>query len=84
MIRYTVTWHREAEDELVELWLGAADRNEMTTAGQLIDLALSSDVVSKGEVVAEGLRSFTAPPLHVLFVAREFDRVVQVELVRRI
>jgi hypothetical protein len=32
MIRYTVTWHREAEEELAELWLFASDRNEVTAA----------------------------------------------------
>lgn len=83
-MRYTVTLHREAEDELAELWLFASDRNEITAAVQAIDLALASDAGSKGEVVAEGLRSFIAPPLRVIFVTREADRVAQVELVRRI
>jgi hypothetical protein len=84
MTRFTVTWHREAEDELVELWLGASDRNEIAAVVQAIDLALGNEVASKGEFVAEGLRSYNAPPLRVLFVTRESDRVVQVELVRRI
>jgi hypothetical protein len=84
MTRFTVTWHREAEDELAELWLGASDRDDIAAAVRQIELALSTDAVSKGESVAEGLRSFNAAPLRVLFVARETDRVVQVELVRRI
>ena len=84
MIRYTVTWHREAEEELAELWLFASDRNEVTAAVQAIDLALASDAPSTGEVVAEGLRCFTAPPLRVLFATQEADRVAQVEIVRRI
>ena len=48
------------------------------------DLALSTDAATKGEAVSEDLRAFNSPPLRVLFVARESDRVVQVELVRRI
>jgi len=83
MMRYTVTWHREAEDELTELWLVATDRNEITAAVRAIDVALATDASEKGETAAEGLRSFYAPPLRVLFAIREHDRVVQVELVRR-
>ena len=83
MTRFTVTWHPDAEGELVELWLSASDRNEIASAVQAIDLALSSDASSKGDAVAEGLRSFITPPLRVLFVARDSDRVAQVQLVRR-
>jgi len=83
-MRFTVTWNSEAEDELVELWLNASDRNEISASVQAIDLALGSDAASKGEAVAEGLWAFNAPPLRVLFVARESDRVVNVALVRRI
>lgn len=84
MTRFTVTWHREAEDELAQLWISATDRNEISAAVQAIDLALSNEADSKGENLAEGLRSFNAPPLRVLFAIVEADRVVQVELVRRI
>ena len=83
MMRYTVTWHREAEDDLTELWLVATDRNEITAAVRAIDVALATDASEKGETIAEGLRSLFAPPLRVLFAIREHDRVAQVELVRR-
>ena len=63
MMRYTVTWHREAEDELTELWLVATDRNEITAAVRAIDVALATDASEKGETVAEGLRYLFAPPL---------------------
>ncbi len=55
MIGYTVTWHREAEEELAELWLFDADRNAITAAVCAIDLALANDAASKGKAVAEGL-----------------------------
>ena len=84
MMPFTVTWHREAEGDLAEIWLSASDRNEIAASVQAIDLALSSDATTKGEAVAEGLRAYNSPPLRVLFVARASDRVVQVELVRRI
>ena len=46
MTRFTVIWHREAEGELVELWLSASDRNEISAAVQSIDVALSSWTLS--------------------------------------
>jgi hypothetical protein len=84
MTRYTVTWHPEAENELTTLWLSAEDRSEITAAVQAIDLALVSDAATKGVEIAEGLRAFLAPPLRVLFVMRDADRVVEIEFVRRI
>jgi hypothetical protein len=84
MTRYTVTWHPEAENELTTLWLSAEDRSEITAAVQAIDLALASDAATKGVEIAEGLRAFLAPPLRVLFVMHDADRVVEIEFVRRI
>jgi mRNA-degrading endonuclease RelE of RelBE toxin-antitoxin system len=84
MTRYTVTWHPEAEDELAELWISAEDQDQITAAVQAIDTALRSDASAKREAVAENLRAFHAPPLRVLFVARESDCVVQIEMIRRI
>jgi len=84
MTRFTVTWHPEAEAELTELWLSGSDRNEIAAAVGAIDVALSVDATSRGQDVAEGLRSLNSPPLRVLFVVRESDRVVQIELVRRL
>jgi hypothetical protein len=84
MIRYTVTSTPEAEAELVELWLTGADRNEITAAVRIIDDALASDPETKGNPVVEGLRSYIAPPLRVLFVVRSEDRTADIQLVRRI
>lgn len=70
--------------ELTTLWLAAEDRDQITTAVQAIDLALASDAVTKGVEIADGLRAFLAPPLRVLFVTRDADRVVEIEFVRRI
>lgn len=84
MTRYTVTWQADAEAELVDIWLSASDRGEVAAAVRAIDEALSIDAGAKGDTVAEGLKSFNAPPLRVLFLVREADRVAEVELVRRI
>ncbi len=84
MNRYTVTWQPEAEAELVELWLKASDRNQLAAAVRAIDAGLSLDAEGKGDLVAEGLRAFNAPPLRVLFTVRPADRVVEIELVRQL
>ena len=70
MMRFTVTWHPEAEDELAELWISAEDRDAITAAVLAIDTALRSDALAKGEAVAENLRAFHAPPLRVLFCSQ--------------
>lgn len=84
MNRYTVTWQPEAEADLVALWLEAPDRNDVSAAVRSIDAALAMDAEAKGDLVAEGLRAFNAPPLRVLFTVRPADRVVEIELVRQL
>lgn len=84
MSRFTVTWHRGAEDDLAEIWLSASDRDDATAAVRAIDTALANDPESTGQAVAEGLRYFNAPPLRVLFVVRVADRIAEIEVVRRL
>ncbi len=78
MIRYTVVWHREGRDELAEIWTDAQDCNAVTAAADLIDQQLADDAAKKGTELSEGLRALFVPPLRVLFVVREDDRVVEV------
>lgn len=84
MTRYTVVWHPDAQDELAELWMAAADRIAIAAAADLIDLELSEDAGNKGLHVAEGLRAFYVAPLRILFAVREDDRLVEVLRVRRL
>ncbi len=79
MTRFTVVWKREADDELTEIWLRAADRNPVSEATAAIDRELRDDPGSKGEPVAEGLRKLIIPPLVVLFWVSDEDRRVQVD-----
>jgi hypothetical protein len=84
MIRYTVTWHRDAEQDLASLWMSATDRDDISQAFQAIDVALSSASGAAGDEIAEGLYGLNAPPLRVLYGIRETDRIIEVEVVRRI
>ena len=84
MTRYTVAWVQSVEDELIEIWLGASDRNAITSATHAIDRELGSDAESKGEVLSEGLRSLNVPPLRVIFTVSTDDRLVEVVRVARL
>ena len=84
MTRYTVVWVRSVEDELVEIWLADNDRNAITSATHAIDRELGVDADSKGEDLAEGLRSINIPPLRVIFTVSTDDRLVEVVRVARI
>lgn len=84
MTRHTVVWVQSAENELVEIWLAAIDRNEITAATHWIDTHLSTNANMKGEALAEGLRSLNIPPFRVIFLVREDNAVVEVVRVSRI
>jgi hypothetical protein len=84
MTRYTVVWVQSVEDELVELWLAANDRNDIAAATYAVDQELGLDAGLKGEDLAEGLRSLNIPPLRIIFTVSEDDRLVEVVRVARL
>ncbi len=63
-MRFTVTWHPSAEEELAAIWLQAADREAVTQAAHVIDQLLSSDPLTQGEDFY-GDRILVALPLAV-------------------
>lgn len=82
-MRYTVVWFKPIRDRLAEIWLEAPDRASVTAAADLIDRELAQDAMLKGAELRESMRIFHAPPLQVLFVVRDQDRVVEVVRVKR-
>lgn len=78
---FTVTWHPEAEDELVRIWINFGDRRLITQAVARIDNELAEQPASCGEAVREGVRSLNVPPLRVWFVVRPDDRLAEVLMV---
>lgn len=74
MIRYTVVWEQDAQGDLADVWLQAGDR----AAAEAIDRDLAVDASAKGIELSEGLRAYHAPPIRVLFLVRENDRIVEV------
>jgi mRNA-degrading endonuclease RelE of RelBE toxin-antitoxin system len=77
-MRYTVVWHKLAQDELAELWLAATDREAIRRATDQIDRQLAESPEEKGTRVSERSRELTRPPLQVLFRVLSDDRIVQV------
>jgi hypothetical protein len=82
MPRYTVLWHRDIITDLAEIWFEAVDRNALTRASNNIDRILAVSPETSRQNLAEGLYVLVVPPLKILFVVREADRVVEVVSVR--
>jgi hypothetical protein len=81
MSGYTVTWLRDAERELANIWVQAHDRQAVTRAQAQIDVQLERDPFHFGTVVAEGLHKLVVPPLMVFFAVDSARRHVEVSWV---
>lgn len=82
MIRYTVLWRRDVENELITLWCESSDRQGITSASDRIDSELKIDSHSKGTEFSDGLRALEIAPLVAFFRIDEADRKVFVEAIR--
>jgi hypothetical protein len=81
MIRYTVVWREDIQNDLAGLWLDTPNRQQITAAADRIDAELLIDAHVKGEDLGEGVKSLTCPPLIVHFRIDEGDRKVFVEAI---
>lgn len=82
MTRFNVVWSKIASNMLTELWLDATDRNAIRSASDEIDRELAHNPIDKGTELSEGLWSYPAPPLKVIYSVREDDRIAEVLRVR--
>ncbi|MBW3596607.1 MAG: hypothetical protein KY475_04960 [Planctomycetes bacterium] len=82
-MKFTVLWTEEAEDELAEIWIAAADRTAITVAANQIDATLRNDATQQGESREGDEHILLAPPLGVLFKALAEDRIAYVFTVWR-
>jgi len=83
MSRYTVEWRPDAEDELMVIWMHAADRAAVTAADAAINRLLANDPVNAGVPVAEGLRKVKVAPLQAYFSIDHARALVEVSHVVR-
>ncbi len=84
MIRYTVTWHKVAEDELAEIWLQSPTRSAVTAAVDKIDRELAVDAHLKGTFLVLDIFELLQFPLFVYFRFSQDDRLVTVLLVKTV
>ena len=78
MIRYTVVWHDEAQNQLAEIWINASDREAVRLSVNAIDRHLANDAESKGTKIEGDLRQLVVPPLRLLFSVSEPDRLARI------
>jgi len=82
MIRYTVLWSEQAEDDLASLWLQAPQRGEVAQATDQLDADLQVDAHRKGIMHPHNLRAISRASVTLFFRVDEADRKVFVEAVR--
>ncbi|MBV9123918.1 MAG: hypothetical protein JO112_11220 [Planctomycetes bacterium] len=75
-MKFTVLWKPSKEQNLAAIWMGAQDRNAVTSAAHTIDKLLSRNPESIGEVCFDMVRTLVIPPLGVDFEVMEDDRIV--------
>jgi len=78
MTIFTVVWTRQAEDELMEIWLASTDRPAITEATATIDRELRIDPDRKGTTSRGSFWSLAVFPLRVVFEVHPADRLVKV------
>ncbi|MSQ96624.1 MAG: hypothetical protein EXR98_19020 [Gemmataceae bacterium] len=83
-MKWTVLWKPDAESDLAELWVNAADKADLTAATNRIDVLLRKDPLQTGEFRADDDRVHFEPPLVVLFTIDAPDCKVFVERVWRV
>lgn len=78
MVKFTVVWHRSAEDDLAELWITSLAPSAITRAADAIDSELRFDAHMRGAPLGGANRLIYKYPLQVLIRVRMEDRIVEV------
>jgi hypothetical protein len=81
MIRYTVLWSEQAEDELA-LWSQSPHRHEIAQATDRLDAELQTNAHRQGVLHTHNLRAISRGPVTLYFRVDEADRKVFVDAVR--
>lgn len=83
-MKFTVVWKPAAERQLADIWLDAADRNDVTTASEEIEAALAMRPDEIGESRPLDCRIAFVLPLALTFRVMVANRLVEVVSVRRV
>jgi plasmid stabilization system protein ParE len=82
-MKYMVTWTRNAQNDLADIWMNATDRQSVRDAANRIDRALERNPERLGQSLGDD-RVYVDAPLAVTFAVFPADcrvRVWQVEQV---
>jgi hypothetical protein len=77
-MKYTVTWKPDAESELMNLWLGASNRESIRQAADDIERLLANDAEDQGKSRIGDFRILLIEPIGVLYHVSHLDRRVAV------
>jgi hypothetical protein len=81
-MRYTVASTPLANHQLADIWLRAANPQDVTDASDRIEAALRNDPDRLGELRRDGRRVIVLPPLSVTFEVSVDDRRVTIVSIR--
>jgi hypothetical protein len=81
-MKYTVVYSPFADYQLADLWLRAANQQQMTDAANPLDVLLRHDPEKLGKLRPNGWRVLVFPPLVVTFDVSLDDRKETVSSVR--
>ncbi len=82
-MKYMVTWTRNAQNDLADIWMNAADRPAVRDAAHRIDRALERRPENLGQVVGDD-RIYADAPLAVTFSVSPDDCRVKVWQVEQV
>ncbi len=77
-MKYTVSWNKETEGRLAELWIEASDQSKLAAAADEIDRILAIHPLSVGESRVGNSRILIQLPIGVLYEVRVDDCEVRV------
>jgi hypothetical protein len=81
-MNYTVEWLREAENQVMVLWLRSADKNAVTHYVDQLDKLLARNPLDHGESRSLGMRLAFFRPLCVRYHVDENAKKVTVMAIR--
>ena len=82
MKQFSVVWHKDALDQLADIWIVHPNRDSVSAAVHEIDSLLGDDPLGQGGELRESIRFFLFPPLRVLYTVSGPDRLVEILFVR--
>lgn len=75
---FRVVWETQAENQLANLWMAAADRDAVTSSANEIDEILANQGMMAGESRSDAVRILFCLPLGCYFQFREVDQTMLV------